>query len=228
MRKSVGRVTSRVETLEARELLSRLPVLTMDEYRDAVAEIREVMGTLAETGDLGEARADLAEVAAEIPSGRRQLLPRWQGELRTYDRRVAGSGLALQRRLLQDLDQAIRDGVAAGLFEVAGPGATAFRSPGPAASVASVTVVNNTGLNLTVAASLNGTSQSITRLIGIRGAALFDFGSNSPNFITVAVRRSDGLQPPPPATRTLDRPVGGYNGKSFTVAVFADRFSFSG
>ena len=69
MRKSVGRVTSRVETLETRELLSGLPVLTMDEYRDAVAEIREVMGTLAETGDLGEARADLAEVAAEIPFG---------------------------------------------------------------------------------------------------------------------------------------------------------------
>jgi hypothetical protein len=204
-----------------------LPVLTMDEYRAAVAEIREVMGTLAETGDLGEARADLGEVAAELPSGRRQLLPEWRGELRTYDRRVAGSGLALQRRLLQDLDQAIRDGVAAGRFEVAGPGATAFRSPGPAASVASVTVVNNTALNLTVVATLNGTSQSITRPIAARGSAPFDFGSNSPNFITVVVRRSDGLQPPPPATRVLDRPVGGYHGKSFTVSVFAERFSFS-
>jgi hypothetical protein len=227
MRKSAGRVASPVETLEPRELLSGLPVVTMDEYRDVVAEIRDVMADLAETRDLGEARADLAEVAAEIPFGRRQLLPRWRADLGAYDRRVAGSGLALQGRILGGLDQAIRDGVAAGLFEVVGPGSTAFRSPGPAASVASVTIINNTGLNLTVAASLNGTSQSITRLIGIRGAALFDFGSNSPNFITVAVRRSDGLQPPPPATRVLDRPVGGYNGKSFTVSVFAERFSFS-
>jgi hypothetical protein len=226
MRKAVGRVTSRLETLETRDLLSRLPVLTMAEYRAAVAEIREVTGTLAETGDLGEARADLGEVAAEIPFGRRQLLPKWRGELRTYDRRVAGAGLALQGQLLQDLDHAIRDGVAAGLFEVAGPGSAAFR-PGSVASVASVTVVNNTGLNITVAASLNGTSQSITRPIGVRGSAPFDFGSNSPNFITVEVRRSDGLPPPPSSTRVLDRPVGGYNGKSFTVSVFAGRFSFS-
>ena len=95
------------------------------------------------------------------------------------------------------------------------------------ASVASVTVVNNTGLNITVAASLNGTSQSITRPIGVRGSALFDFGSNRPNFITVEVRRSDGLQPPPSSTRVLDRPVGGYNGKSLAASVFAGRFSFS-
>src|SRR4051794_10113710 len=104
MRKSVGRVASPVELMETRELLSGLPVLPMGEYRDAVAGIRDVMGELAEARDLGEARADLAEVAAEIPFGRRQLRPRWRGDLRSYDRRVVGSGLALRGRLLEDLD----------------------------------------------------------------------------------------------------------------------------
>jgi hypothetical protein len=48
------------------------------------------------------------------------------------------------------------------------------------------------------------------------------------NFITINISRSDGLQPPPPSpNNVLNKPILGYNGASFTVSVFAGRYSVS-
>ena len=69
---------------------------------------------------------------------------------------------------------------------------------------------------------------TFTKPIANKNSALFDFGSSTNNFITINVSRSDGLQPPPPRLNImLSRPISGYNGVSFTVSVFAGRFSVS-
>jgi hypothetical protein len=235
VRKPRVRVAVGVEELEPRELLSGVtPVLTMHTYNAVTAEVRDVIGRLSRTHDVGRAAAGLEKLAAEVPFGRQQLLPDWLGDLGGYSRQVPGSGLAVEREILSDLNRDILSGVSSGEFKVTGPGSAAFRSghvPGvgaPVVSVASVNIVNSTGLNITVSAFLTGTSQSITKPIGVNGSALFDFGSSSNNFISINIARSDGRQPPPPSTgNILNRPISGYNGKSFTVSVFSNFFSVS-
>jgi hypothetical protein len=55
---------------------------------------------------------------------------------------------------------------------------------------------------------------------------LFDFGSNTNNFISLNVSRTGSSQPPQ-ANVNLNRPISGYSGKPFTVSVFGGRFSVS-
>jgi hypothetical protein len=237
MRKPSGRVAPGVEVMESRALPSgALPVLTMHTYNDVVADVRNVMGTLAKTHNFNGAAVSLAGVSSNIPYGRQQLFPTWLGDLGIYSPLVPGSGLLMQRKILLDLNQDILNGVSHGLFLVTGPGAAAFYRPtqggpglgAPAVSLDSVTIANNTGLTITVSAFLAGNPQPITRQIANNGSALFDFGSSTNNFITINIQRSDGSQPPPPSLNNiLNRPIGGYNGKSFTVSVFAGLFSVS-
>src|SRR5262249_9519561 len=129
----------------------------------------------------------------------------------------------------------VLNGVSAGEFAVTGPGSAAFDRPNgrvgpgaPAVSKDSVTVVNSTGLTITVSATLGGNPRPITKQIAKNGSAPFDLGASTNNSITINISRSDGLQPPPPRlNNTLNRPISGYNGRSFTVSVFAGRFSVS-
>jgi hypothetical protein len=218
--------------MEPRELLTGvLPVLTVREYDAVVVEVRDVVGALARSHNFNRAEAALARVAAQIPFGTQRLLPVWLSDLGIYSARIHGSGLVMEGQILKDLKQDVVTGVTDGLFTVTGPGSSAFLRSGlgaPAVSVASVTVKNSTGLNITATAFLNGTTQQITRAIGVNGSALFDFGSSSNNFITLNIQRSDGLRPPPPSIgNILNRPIGGYNGKLFTITVFANLFSVS-
>jgi hypothetical protein len=233
MRNPGARVSLRVEAMESRELLAvATPVLTMHTVNTVVADVKTVVGALAKTHDFGAARTGLTNVSSEVPFGRRQLSPTWLADLGIYNARVPGSGLAMQKQILNDLNLYILGGVGSGKFRVIGPGSAAFHRPGlggvgaPAVSTASVTIVNNTGYNITVAASLNGTSQSITRQIANNGSALFDFQSSSTNFISVNIARTDGGQPPPPSLgNRLSRPISGYHGASFPISVFAGLFS---
>ncbi len=229
MPRSKRSVSLRVESMESRALLSGvLPVLTVQTYDTVIADVKNVMGTLAKTHNFSAAQHSLTQLSFKIPFGGQQLSPTWIADLGIYSAQVPRSGLAMQNQILVDLNQYIEAGVTAGTFRFAGSGSSAFNRVGvgaPAVSAASVTIVNNTGLNITVVASLNGAMQRITKSISIGGKALFDFQSNSSNFISVNISRTDGQQPPPPLSVGLNRPVSGYFGTSYPISVFANVFS---
>lgn len=234
MRKCKRRLAPQVELVESRELLTAvLPVLTMHTYHEVVAQVRGTVEGLARTHNVNLAGHRLSAIATEVPLGTQQLAPSWLRDLGAYNPHVRGSALTLERQLVHDLKQDVAAGVAAGLFDVHGPGSAVFhRNPKPpgatAPSPASVTLVNNTGLNITVTAFLGGTNQRITKQIGVNGSMLFDFGSNSPNYITINIQRSDGRTPPQPSTgNILNRPIGGYNGTSFGISIVQGFFSVS-
>jgi hypothetical protein len=219
----------RVETMESRELLSgALPVLTMETYNAVVSDVENVMGTLAKTHHFSAAHLSLTNLSSRIPFGRQELSPTWAGDLGIYSPQAPRSGLTMHSQILSDLNRYIEGGVNAGTFRVVGTGSAAFGGPqfkAPAVSAASVRIVNNTGLNITVVASLNGTSQRITHQISNSNTALFDFQSGSSNFISINISQTNGRTPPPPFFVGLDRPVGGYFGKSYPVSVFGGYYS---
>jgi hypothetical protein len=234
MRKCKGRLAPRVESMESRELLSGvLPVLNMHTYHEVVAQVRNTVVGLARTHNVSHAAHRLTAIATEVPLGPQQLAPGWLRDLQAYNPHVHGAAVTLERQLVHQLNQDLVAGVAAGVLDVRGPGSAVFhRHPKPpgatAPSPASVVLANNTGLNITVTAFLGGTNQRITRQIGVNGAMLFDFGSNSQNYITINIQRTDGRTPPPLSTgNILNRPIGGYNGASYTISVFANLFSVS-
>jgi hypothetical protein len=224
------RVALRVETMESRELLSgAVPVLTMNTYNAVVADVENVMGTLAKTHNFAAAGSSLAIVSTNIPFGRQQLFPAWQADLGIYSSQVVGSGLAMQAAILNDLNAYILAGVAGGAFQVTGSGSSVFNPRPPVAAApsrASVTIINQTPYQITVTATLAGNPVPITRMIVKGASSLIDFNSNSNNVISINIQRTDGLSPPPPLTGyLLPRPVNGYDGKAFPITVFAMRFS---
>ncbi len=234
MSRRMDRVLLGVEAMESRALLSgATPVLTMSTYNTVVAQVGNVMGTLAKTHNFSAAGTMLTNVSAERPYGRQQLAPTWVGDLGIYNTRVPGSGLVMQGQILNDLYRYVVAGVAAGRFQVVGPGSAAINhaaqesAPGSTAvSAASVNIVNNTGYAITVTAFLNGTTRQITHPIAIGGKALFDFQSSSMNFISINISRTDGGQPPLPLHgASLGRPISGYYGTSFPISVFAGVYS---
>jgi hypothetical protein len=219
-----------VEAMEARELLSGImPVLTMHRYNGLVADVRNVMGTLAKTHDFAGAGVSLAGAAAEVPFGRQQLLPTWQGDLGLFSAQVPGSGLAVQAQLINDLNRFLHAGVTASQFRVTGPGSAAFYGPENEQKSVSVRIVNATKLKIKIVATLTG-SKPISGTMDVNGPPLLiDFKLQSTDYyIIINVSRADGARVPAPRDITLDRPVQGYNGKVFTLSVFADRFSVSG
>jgi hypothetical protein len=217
--------------MEPRELLSGAPpALTMQAYNAVVGDVKDVMGTLAKAHDFSAAQLSLAELSSRIPFGRQGLSPTWAGDLGIYSPRAPRSGLAMQRQILGDLNRYIEGGVGAGTFRVVGTGSAAFGGPrfkvgAPAVSAASVRIVNNTGLNITVVASLNGTTQRITRQIPNTSTALFDFQSNSSNFISINISQTNGRTPPPPFFVGLNKPLGGYFGRSYPITLFGGYYS---
>ena len=219
----------RVETMESRELLSGgLPVLTMRAYDAVVGDVKDVMGTLAKTHDFGAAQSSLTKLSSSIPFGRRELSPTWVEDLGIYSPQAPRSGLTMQGRILGDLNRYIQGGVGAGTFRVVGTGSAAFDGPrfkAPAVSAASVRIVNNTGLNITVVATLNGTAQRITHQISNTNTALFDFQSSSSNFISINISQTNGRTPPPPLFIGLNKPVTGYFGKSYPISLLGGVYS---
>lgn len=235
MRKPRQRAVASVESMESRELLSgTVPVLTMNTYNAVVADVQNVMGTLAKTHNFKAAVAGLTDASTSIPYGGKQLSPTWQADLGTYSPTVPGSGLAAQRKILLDLNQYIIRGVHARQFIVTGKGSEAFynaSAPGvgtPAVSQDAVTIRNNSGYAIQVRAFLNGTQRSILKQIPVNGTAVFDFNSYTNNYISINIGRADNLSPPPASyNNLLGRPVGGYYGTQFTISVFANLFSVS-
>lgn len=219
----------RVETMESKELLSGgLPVLTMQAYNAVVGDVENVMGTLAKTHDFRAAQFSLTKLSSRIPFGRQELSPTWVGDLGIYSPQAPRSGLKMQRQILGDLNLYIEGGVGAGTFRVVGRGSAVFGGPqfkSPAVSAASVRIVNNTGLNITVVATLNGTAQRITRQIPNTNTALFDFQSSSGNFISINISQTNGRTPPPPLFVGLNKPIGGYFGKSYPITLFGGVYS---
>lgn len=93
-----------------------------------------------------------------------------------------------------------------------------------------VKIQNLTGFRIEVTARLmvSGTIKpTIKREIGPNGATeTFAFGRNANDFIEVELRRV-GENTPPRFTTTLNQPIGGYNGKLFTVSELGGRFNVS-
>lgn len=234
VRKPKVRVPLSVEAVESRNAPSGLvPVLTMFTLNSVAADVHRVMGTLAKNHNFVQAGQRLNALSSRIPFGRRDLAPAWQSDLASVSRAVPGSGLAAQTQMVRDLYQDVLQGVQSGAFRVTGRGSEVFYShglgsPPVASSVASVNVRNNTGFSITVTAFLNSGNPrpSITRTIPSNTAAPFDFGTNNNAFIALNVMQTNNPQSPPPLVNyTLNRPVSGYNGATFTVSVFAGYFS---
>jgi hypothetical protein len=208
------------------------PVVTVGELKVIAAQIQRTVMSLTRTDNMGLAVVRLEMIASEVPVGLQQLAPVWERDLAGYNPLVPRSGRAFDQELLADLKHDVAAGVAAGEFRLVGPGAGAYLASAgvatlPQASRDSVTIVNNTGGSITVSAALNGTGRTIpARTIANGGSSLFDFGSATNNFISINVSRTGSNQPPPTSV-TLNRPISGYDGKAFTISVFAGRFSVS-
>jgi hypothetical protein len=181
---------------------------------------------LERTQDPSRAATSLESLAARIPFGRRQLAPEWVSDLALFSPGVSGSGLTTEKALLTTLRHDVALGVAKGEFRVTGKDAAALSSPRlPQVSLDSVRVGNNTNLTLSVTVSLNNTGRSIPMTIRAGAPpALFDFGTATNNSMSISVRNANGGSPPPFNTR-LDMPVGGYNGKLFTVSILGGFFT---
>lgn len=233
MRRQKVRYPLGLEEFESRSMLSGA-TLSTHTYNLVVANVQRTIVNLIRTHDVGQATASLTNLAAMIPSGSQELAPVWLSDLAHYNPAGRASGVAVSKQLLKDLREQVVEGVATGDFKVTGPDGPIFtrlaqRSGlgAPQSAADSVTIANNTGLNITVTANLTGTNRSITRMIGVKGSAPFNFGSNTNNYISVTIRRTDNGSPPTPYTTTLNRPISGYHGKLFTVSIFNGFFSVS-
>jgi parallel beta-helix repeat protein len=167
---STDSYTQRDETVTIINTLSRGVVTAASRERlttgglKAVAALVERTGmTMAPMQNPSRASARLRDLALHLPHGLQQLAPVWQHDLATYNPASPGSRRALKRQLLADLKHDVAAGVAAGEFRLTGPGAAAYlRSAEVAqASLDSVTIVNGTGLGITVSAVQNGTGRTL-------------------------------------------------------------------
>lgn len=216
-----------VEAVEKRWLPSGMvPTLTTQVYRNVVMAVDRAVRDLARSHDVARASEALNAIASKIPDGKEQLAPVWNADLAGYDPRVRGSAVKIRQRLLNDLRADVAAGVAQDEFDLVGPGAHALLGSKPQASLDSVTIVNKTGYDITVTVFLNSTPQRITNPIANNQQKLFDFNSSTNNFMTLNVARVNNQQPPPPRNGiNLNRPIGGYNGKPFTISVVQGFFS---
>lgn len=229
------RSTPGLEQCEARSLLSGAS-LTTHTYNLVVANVHRIVANLIRTHDINQATASLNDLAAMIPSGSKDLAQTWQKDLANYNPGARGSGIAITRQLLNDLKQDVVEGVKAGEITVTGPDARLFNRlahrpgtpgpPRPQVAADSVNIANNTGISITVTANLVGTTQNITKVIRGPGPVLFNFQSNTGNYIKVTIQPTTGSTPPA-YTTTLNRPIGGYYGALYTVSIFSGFFSVS-
>lgn len=243
MRRTKMGVAPSVDVLEPRELLSTAaPLVSQHALKGVVRDVKAIMSTLAKTDDTVQASAQLTRLSSRIPSGPEGLAPSWQSDLGRYRPHSARSIITTQRRILGDLHRYVQGGVPGGTRPVTGSGSTTSVPPGPGAggtatpvpvpapSLDSVTIQNTTGLALVVTVHLKVPQiqqPSITETIPAQGSLIvpFDFGTATNVFMTMDVRRADGVQTPPPWTNiSLAQPLGGYNGVLFTISLFGPYF----
>jgi hypothetical protein len=225
--------------MEPRILLTAATsLLSPHALRGVVQDVKANMSTLARSGDTNQASHQLTELSSKIPSGPEGLAPLWQKDLGLYDPRAMGSIAAARRRILGDLNHFVRHGGDNPPVTDSGSTTSPPAAKGPSGggghvatpSLDSVSIRNTTGLALLVTVHLDVPQVQkpwITETIPAEGntTLAFDFGTATDAFITVDIRRADGLQSPPPFTDfSLPRPMDGYNGASFTISVFGSFF----
>jgi hypothetical protein len=236
VRRWKNRVVLRVEAAEPRRLPSGFTAgITLQTYEAVAAGVARVAATLARTQDVALASASLSALSAKVPPVAAQLETSWMNDLAGFRPGVPGSALATKQRLLNDLKSAVLGGNSSGGSQGPGPSPNpghpvppAPPKPQPQPSLDSVTIVNQTGSPLSVAAYLGNSPVGLIKTIAKGGSALFDFGSSTGSFIAASVSRPGLSQPPPLFRLPLDHPITGYNGTSFTISVFAGYFSVTG
>ncbi len=239
-----------VDVMEARTLLTTAaPLLAVRALDGVVHEVRSIMGRLVRTGDTGRATAALSTLSSTIPLGTQYLAPAWRSDIALYRSHVPGSAAATQRRLLDALYLYDQLAVGGGESPVTGPGATSptgqtpaaggsgnsggTGAPAPALSLDSVTIQNTTGQALLVTVYLRVPQVQqpwITQVIPANDtqAVAFNFGTSTGSFMTMNVSLASGSQSPPPLSNlSLDQPIGGYNGTSFTISLFGPYFNIT-
>lgn len=229
-----------LEQAEPRMLLTAATsLLSPHALRGVVQDVKAIMNTLARSGDTNQASHQLTELSSKVPSGPEGLAPIWQKDLGLYNPHAMGSVAAARRRILGDLDHFVRHGGAnaraTGWRSTTSPPAAEGPSGGggPVAmpSLDGVSIRNTTGLALLVTVHLEVAQVEkpwITETIPAQGntTLAFDFGTETDAFMSVDIRRADGLQSPPPFTDfSLSQPMDGYNGALFTISVFGSYFN---
>lgn len=122
-----------MEALESKELLSAgLPVLTMRMVEHVEGRLSSIMGMLARTNDTARAGEALTALSRRIPFGGRQLAPALRFDLRLYQPGIEGSGNAMNKQVLGDLDRYLIAGVSGRTFRVLGPGSSIYYVLSPA------------------------------------------------------------------------------------------------
>ncbi len=225
-----------VDPVEQRVLLSSVPI--PPGLHGVVREVHQIVGELARTGQVFRADIQLTRLAAHLPGGPEILAPHWRADLGLYRPHVRGSIAAVHTQLLGDLYGFARVGLPPGgvlpppLPYPPPPGPTG--PPGPTAPLVSqdsATVVNDTGYALSITVRLNAPNGPyITQTLPANygSSALFDFHSATGGFLTISIIRADGIPTPTPLTASLNMPMNGYYGTSFTVSLMgADYFNLT-
>jgi hypothetical protein len=96
------RFQASLESLEAKKLLSNVPVLTSYTYNQVLHQIDRAAGTYAKNHSAAAFDAALSSLSFRIPYGHKQLYPTWQSDEAIYSPAVPGSGLAMVARIKAD------------------------------------------------------------------------------------------------------------------------------
>lgn len=236
MRRKTPSLSPVLDAIEPRVLPSvAAPLISTHALRADVREVRTVMASLAQTGNLGRAENRLVAIAATIPGGAEVLVPEWRTDLSVYHDGRATTAAVAENRIIGDLESLVEAGGAATsppgswISPPANSGASATPvSP----SEDSVTIQNETGLALAVTVRLDVPQVQqpyFTETIPAQSgsAALFNFGTATDAFMTITITNADGVPSPPYLTVGLDQPIGGYNDAAFTISMVGPYFNIS-
>lgn len=234
-----------VDPVEQRVLLSSVPV--PPGLHGVVREVHQIVGELARTGQVRRADIQLTRLAAQIPGGPEILAPLWRADLGLYRPHMRGSVAAVRVVILDELYGFACVGTAPGgvlppplpyppqpgppLPYPPLPGPSLPGPTAPLVSQDSATVVNDTGYALSITVRLNAPNGPyITQTLPANygSSALFDFHSATGGFLTISIIRADGIPTPTPLTASLNMPMNGYYGTSYTVSLMgADYFNLT-
>jgi|GEM_PF-5600383 len=119
-----------VESLEGKALLSgvTLPAVTSQTYQAVSRGVSHAISMLARSGDVERTETYLGNLAARLPQGKEQLLPRWSDDLTGFDPTRRGSAIATRNRMPRDLDSHVLTGAKLGEFRFVGPGSARFEN----------------------------------------------------------------------------------------------------
>ncbi len=238
-----------VDPVEPRVLLSSVPMVPAPPgLHGVVREVHQIVGELAQTGQVRRADIQLTRLAAQIPGGPEILAPLWRADLGMYRPHMRGSVAAVRVVILDELYGFARVGLPPGRV-LPSPQPYPPRSgsplpypprpsplqpgpsqPGPTAPLVSrdsATVANDTGYALSITVRLNAPyGPYITQVLPANygSSALFDFHSATGGFLTISIIRADGIPTPTPLTASLNMPMNGYFGTSYTVSLMGTQY----